>query len=329
VKRREFIAGLGSAAAWPVAARAQQPDRMRRIGVLMGWSEREPTVRSWLDAFEHEMALFGWVDGRNLHIERRWTEGDSQRARTLAMELVAQRPDAILAGTTPVTAALQRETRTIPIVFGIVSDPVGAGFAASLSRPGGNITGFINVEEAMGGKWLALLKEIAPRIKRAAIMFNPETAPGHGDYFIPSFERAAGILAIETVTKPVRSLTEIETVISALGREQAGLVLMTDSFLAVHHQRIILLTASNKVPAIFEPAYYAKNGGLMAYGANGLDIFRRTANYMDRVLRGANPADLPIEVPVKFELAVNLKTANALGLTVPNTLLVTADEVIE
>jgi putative ABC transport system substrate-binding protein len=234
-----------------------------------------------------------------------------------------------LAGTTPATAALHRETSTIPIVFGAVSDPVGAGFVTNLSRPGGNITGFINVESSLGGKWLGLLKEIAPDIKRAAIMFNPDTAPGGGSYFLGSFEAAARTLSIEPNTVHVRSVADIEMAITSLGHQQAGLVLMTDSFLGVRHQTIIALAAREKVPAIFEPSFFVKNGGLLSYGVDYADIFRRAAGHVDRILRGAKPADLPVEFPTKFELLINLKTAKALGLEVPPTLLARADEVIE
>jgi putative ABC transport system substrate-binding protein len=235
MKRREFITLLGGAAAWPMTARAQQPGAMRRIGVLMGWSESDPEMRSRIDVLVQGLAQLGWVDGRNMRIEVRWTNGDSERAGVLAKDLVQLlQPDVILAGSTPATAALQRETRTIPIVFAVVSDPVGAGFVASLPRPGGNITGFINIEAAMGGKWLELLKEVVPRLRRVAIMFNPDTAPGGGSYFLGPFEAAARSLAVEPVAARVHSDAEIEAAITALGREQAGLVVMTDSFMSIH-----------------------------------------------------------------------------------------------
>jgi putative ABC transport system substrate-binding protein len=251
MRRREFIRSVGgAAAAWPLIARAQQPDRMRRVGVLMGWSENDPQYPSWIAAFIQALAQLGWSDGRNIRIDVRWIHGEVDRARALAKELVELQPDVILAGTTPATAALQRATRTIPIVFVVVSDPVGAGFVDSLPRPGGNITGFINIEAAMGGKWLELLKEIAPRLRRVAIMFNPDTAPGGGSYFLDSFEAAARSLAVEPMTAHVHSDAEIERVITSLGHEQAGLVLASDSFLAVHRRTIISLAARNNVPAI-------------------------------------------------------------------------------
>jgi putative tryptophan/tyrosine transport system substrate-binding protein len=332
MRRREFIAGLGGAAAslplWPVVVCAQQPARMKRIGILMGWREGDAEFRSFIAAFVQELARLGWSIGSNVRIEQRWTDADVDRARAFARELVALQPDVLLGSTTPVTAALLRETCTIPIVFAAVSDPVGAGFAASLSHPGGNATGFINIESGISGKHLGLLKEIAPRIRRAAIMFNPETAPGGGSFFLGSFEAAGQSLGIDTAINRVRSDAEIEAAIALLGREQAGLVLMSDSFLNVRSKMIASLCARNDVPAIFG-APFAKDGGLMGYGSTYPDVFRRAAGYVDRILRGAKPAELPIEVPIKFDLVINLKTANALGLTIPPNLLAIADEVIE
>jgi putative ABC transport system substrate-binding protein len=330
LRRREFITVLGSATAWPFIARAQQPDRMRRIGVLMAFSESNPQYRSLMDTFVQGLARLGWVNGRNVQIDVRWAAGDVGRMRTFAKELVELQPDVIFASTTPVTAALQRETRTIPIVFVIVSDPVGAGFVAGLPRPGGNITGFINLEAAMGGKWLELLKEVAPRVKHAAIMFNPDTAPGGGQYFLGPFEAAARSMAVEPIRLPVRSEAEIEAEVGSLGRAQAGLVIMTDSFMSIHQAAIISATARNNVAAIgADLPNFAKEGGLLSYGASFPDIFRRAAPYVDRILRGANPADLPVQAPTKFELVINIKTAKALGLSMPDTLLARADEVIE
>jgi putative ABC transport system substrate-binding protein len=329
MKRRKFITLLGGAAAWPLAARAQQAG-IRRIGVLMGWAENDPEAKSDLAAFVQGLEQLGWAGGRNLRIDYRWAGGNADLMRTFAKELVELQPDVILANTTPVTAALQRETHTIPIVFVIVSDPVGAGFLASLPRPGGNITGFINIESSLGGKWLELLIEIAPRVKRAAIMFNPDTAPAGGSYFLAPFEAAARSFAAEPITAPVRSDAEIERVITQLGREQgSGLVLMTDGFIFVHRKSIISLAARNNVPAIYAESVSAKDGGLLSLGANYLDVFRRAAPYIDRILRGEKPADLPVQVPTRFELVINLKTAKALGLTVPPSLLARADEVIE
>ena len=316
--------------AWPVAARAQRADRMRRIGVLMAFDENDPKTKGWLSNFTQGLAELGWTDGRTARMDVRWAAGSVDRMRTFAKELVELSPDVIFASTTPVTAALQRETRTIPIVFVIVSDPVGAGFVAGLARPGGNITGFTNVEAALGGKWLEMLKEIAPRVGRVAIMFNPDTAPGGGAYFLEPFEAAARLLAAEPITARVRNDAEIEAVITSLGREQAGLVLMPDSFMQVHQGTVISLTARNNVPAIgADLPGFAKEGGLLSYGANFPDIFRRAAPYVDRILRGANPGDLPVQAPTKYELVINLKTAKALGLDVPLRFQQLADDVIE
>jgi len=330
MKRRDFITLLGSAAAaWPLAARAQQGDRMWRIGVLMGYGS-DSEAEAYLSGFTQGLSELGWTDGRNVRLDVRWAAGSVDRMRTFAKDLVELRPDVILASTTPGTAALQRETRTIPIVFVIVSDPVSAGFVAGPPRPGGNITGFTNVETVMGGKWLEMLKEIAPRVRRVAIMFNPDTAPGGGAYFLGPFEAAARSLAVEPITARVRSDAEIEAVIASLGSEQAGLVIIPDSFMQVHQETVISLTARNNVPAIgADLPGFAREGGLLSYGANFPDIFRRAAPYVDHILRGANPADLPVQAPTKYTLSINLKTAKALGLTVPTTLLATADEVIE
>jgi putative ABC transport system substrate-binding protein len=250
MRRREFITLFGGAVAWPLTARAQQAERMRRIAVLLGWSESNPEYRSLIDTFVQGLAQLGWVAGRNVLIDVRWTRGDVRRMQTLVKELVELQPDVILCQSTPVTAALQRETRTIPIVFVIVADPVGSGFVAGLPRPGGNITGFINIEGEMGGKWLELLKEIAPRISRVAMMFNPDTAPGGGAFFLNPFEAAAQLLAVEPITVRVRSDAEIEAGITSLGREQAGLVLQSDSFMVVHQGAVISLAARNNVPPL-------------------------------------------------------------------------------
>jgi putative ABC transport system substrate-binding protein len=330
MRRRAFITLLGSAAAWPFAARAQQPGAMRRIGVLMGWSESDPEYRSRIDVFVQRLAPLGWADGRNVRIDVRWTNGDVERAGVLAKDLVELlQPDVIVAGATPATAALQRETRTIPIVFAVVSDPVGSGFVASLARPGGNITGFINIEAAMGGKWLELLKEIAPRLRHVAIMFNPDTAPGGGSYYLGPFETAARSLAVEPTTVRVHNDAEIETAMAALGREQAGVVVASDSFMSIHRGTVNSQAARNNVPVIFDYFSFPREGGLMAYGTNNVDLFRRAATYVDRILRGAKAGDLPVEIPTKFDLVINLKTAKALGLDVPLSLQQRADEVIE
>jgi len=330
MRRRDFITLAGGALARPLAARAQPAKGMRRIGVLLGWSESNPVFRSWIGTFADGLARLGWLDGRNVQMDVRWTGGDVRRIQSFAKDLVELQPDVILSSTTPVTAALQRETRTLPIVFAVVVDPVGSGFVAGLPRPGGNITGFINVEPEMGGKWLELLKQIAPRMTRVAMMFNPDTAPGGGTFFLKAFEAAARSLAVEPITVRVRSDAEIEAGITSLGREQAGLVLQSDSFLAVHDRMIISAAARNNVPAIgADIPTFASGGGLLSYGPNFPDIFRGAASYVDRILGGANPSDLPVQTPTKYELVINLKTAQALGLTIPESFLQRADEVIE
>jgi putative ABC transport system substrate-binding protein len=331
MRRREFITLLGgAAAAWPLAARAQQGERMRRIGVLMEPPEDDPEGKAHLSGFTQALGELGWTDGRNLRMDVRWAAGSFERTRMFAKELVDLQPDVILARGTPATAAFQRETRTIPIVFVAVGDPVGSGFVASLPRPGGNITGFGDAEQAISGKWLGLLTEIAPGIKRVAIMFNPDVAPGGGSYFMPSVQAAARSLKVEPIAAPVHSDAEIESVMTSLGREPGGgLVVIPDGFVLVHRAPIILLAARINVPAVYWDNVFARDGGLLGYGPDRVDLFRRSASYVDRILRGAKPSDLPVQLPVKFEMTLNVKTAKALGLTVPPTLLATADELIE
>jgi len=323
IGRRAIITLLGgAAAAWPIAARGQQhTERRRRVAALIGWSDTGSYHANFV-AFTERLAQLGWIDGRNLQIEQRWTDANAERTPTLAKELVRGRPDVILAATTPVTVSVFRETKEIPIVFAIVSDPVGAGLVASLSHPGGNVTGFINVEAAMGGKWLELVKQIAPSMKRAAIMFNPNTAPGGGSYFLGSFEDAARSLAVESSTLSVRSAAEIEQAIKSLDGTEAGLVLMTDSFLGANQSMIIARALRHTIPTICDPASFARDGGLLSYGPNYADLFRR-------ILEGVRPADLPVQIPTTYDLVINLKTARALGLDVPPMLLARANEVIE
>jgi putative tryptophan/tyrosine transport system substrate-binding protein len=327
VRRRTFIAGFGSVVVWPLAAGAQG-DRVRRIGVLMPLDENDPAWQAYVSAFTQALADLGWTG--DVRIDVRWAAGNVDRARLFAKGLVDLQPDVILASTTPVIAALQRETRTIPIVFAGPPDPVGDGFVASLPRPGGNITGFINIEASMAGKWLQLLTEIAPAVKRVAIMFNPDTAPGRGSYYLPSFEAAARSSKVEPIAAQVYSDSEIESVIASFGREPGGgLVVMANAFTMSHRAPIILLAARNKVPAVYDQAVFVRDGGLLSYGVDRVDIFGRSASYVDRILRGTKPSELPVQLPTKFELFINLKTAKALGLTIPETLLATADEVIQ
>jgi putative ABC transport system substrate-binding protein len=328
VKRRTFIAGLGSAAAWPLAARAQQPDRMRRIGVLMPYDENDPVVKPRLSAFTQALADLGWTDGRNVRTNLRWSADDLNRSQALAHELVGLQPDIIVTYGTPATAAVQRETRTIPIVFANVSDPVASGIVERLDHPSGNITGFANFEASLGGKWLELLSEIAPGLKRVAIMFNPDTAPA--SLYMPSLETAARSLKVVPITVPVHSDVEIETTITALGREPGGgLVVIPDVFALAHRASSISAAARSQVPAVYPVSSFARDGGLLSYGVDMVDNFRRAATYVDRILRGAKPGDLPVQLPARYEMAVNLKAAKALGLTVPQSILLRADEVIE
>src|SRR6516225_4663720 len=302
MKRRTFIAGLASAAAWPVVARAQQGDRVRRIGVLMPFDENDPEGKAYVSAFTQALAHLSWTDGRNVRIDLRWGGGDDNRIRALAQELVGLQPDIILASGTPTTAALQRETRTIPIVL-VASEPVASGFVERLDRPGGNITGFALYEASLGGKWLELLSEIAPGLKRAAIMFNPDTVTASA--FVPSFETAARSLKVEPIIAPLHSDVEIETAIIALGREPGGgLVDMPDVFMEVHRAPIILAATRNNVPAVDGLSEFARDGGLLSYAVDRVDIFRRAATYVDRILRGEKPGDLPVQFPTKFEMVV-------------------------
>jgi putative ABC transport system substrate-binding protein len=330
MKRRDFITLIGGAAAWPLAARAQQPERVRRIGVLMPGGEDNPLEKTFVSAFTQALADLGWTEGRNMRMDLRWGGLGINRIRARAKELVDLHPDVILSNTTPVTAAFQRETRTIPIVFTFASDPVGSGFVAGLSHPGGNITGFIHNEDTWGGRLLELLMEIAPGIKRVAAMFNPDTAPYVKSNYLPSFEAAARSFKVEPTTAPVHNDAEIETVITSLGRELGGgLVGMSDGFVTNHRATIISLAARNNVPTVYHNPVWPRDGGLLSYGANNEDIMRRAAAYVDRILRGAKPADLPVQLPVKYEMILNLKTAKALGLTIPPSILARADEVIE
>jgi putative ABC transport system substrate-binding protein len=327
--RRDFITLLGcAAAAWPLAAHAQQGERVRRIGVLVGRDQNDPVAQTMVSAFTQALAGLGWTDGRNVRMELRWWGEDSNRMRALARELVGLQPDIILAGGTPATAAVQRETRTIPIVFANLADPVVSGIVPRLDRPSGNITGFALYEASMGGKWLELLSEIAPGLKRAAIMFNPDAIPI--SVYMPSFETAARSLKVAPISTPVHSDVEIETAIIALGHEpEGGLVVMTDAFTNVHRASIISAAARNNVPAVYAFSEFVRVGGLLSYGVGLVDNFRRAASYVDRILRGEKPSDLPVQFPVKYEMVVNLKTAKALGLAVPPSIMLRADEVIE
>jgi putative tryptophan/tyrosine transport system substrate-binding protein len=328
IRRREFIAGLGGAAARPLVAGAQQADRVRRIGVLVGADENDPVAKPLVSALAQALADLGWTDGRNVRMDVRWGGGDINRTQALAQELVSLQPDIIVTSPTPTAAALQRETRTIPIVFVSVSDPVASGIVARLDRPSGNITGFASYEATLGGKWLELLSEVAPGLKRAAIMFNPDTAPLSA--FMPSIETAARSLKVVPIIAPVHNDVEIQTAIIDLGREPGGgLVVIPDTFTYVYRAPIILAAARNNVPTVCWASNFARDGGLLSYGVDPVDIWRRAATYIDRILRGTKPGDLAVQFPTKFILTVNLKTARAMGLTIPEAFLLRADEVIE
>jgi putative ABC transport system substrate-binding protein len=330
MKRREFIALLsGAAAAWPLAARAQQGERMRRIGVLMSLAETDPEAQARVAAFRKGLQTLGWAEGRNVRIDIRWAASDAALMQRFAKELIALQPDLILSHNTPTTASLLQQTRTIPIVFVIVSDPVGSGFVASFPRPGGNITGFTNIEPTMAGKWLELLKEIAPSVARVALLFNPATAP-YAEYYLGPLKAAAASFAVEAIAEPVRDAPELESVVAAHAREpNSGLLVMPDSFMNVHSADIVSLAARHRLPAVYPFHFFAEGGGLLSYGNDLFDSFRRAAGYVDRILKGEKPADLPVQAPVKFNLVINLKTAKALGLEMPPDLLALADEVIE
>jgi len=329
MRRRDFIAGLGSTAAWPFAARAQQGDRVRRIGVLMPFDENDPEGKAYVSAFTQALAHLNWTDGRNMRMDLRWGGSDNNRIRALAQELVGLQPDIILADGTPATVAVQRETRTIPVVFANVGDPIASGFVAKLNQPGGNITGFALYEASLGGKWLELLSEIAPGLKRAAIMFNPDTITASA--YMPSLETAARSLKVAPIIAQVHNDVEIETAIIALGREPGGglMCLPDGGFTIAHRASIISAAARNNVPAVYRFSLFARDGGLLSYGPDHIDSWRRAASYADRILRGEKPVELPVQFPTNFGMVLNLKTAKALGLTVPQSILLRADEVIE
>jgi putative tryptophan/tyrosine transport system substrate-binding protein len=330
MRRREVITLLGgTAAAWPLAARGQQGDRMRRVSVLIQFAESDPDGQTRVVAFREELKKLGWSVGGNLQIDYRWTVTSEERARSAAAELLELTPDVILAGGTLALRAVQQATRVVPIVFRDIIEPVGQGFVASLARPGGNTTGFSYLEVSVGGKWLNLLKEIAPRISRVACMFNPQRGPYSVGISLFAQE-AAQRLGVQYVAAPLFEPTQIEPAITALAHEpNGGLIISPDAFTVTHRQQIITLAARYRLPTIYSERMFAVDGGLISYGADYVDHSRQAASYVDRILRGANPADLPVQQPSKFYLVINLKTAKALGLDVPTTVLTLADEVIE
>jgi len=329
MRRREFIAGLGGVAVLPQIARAQQRDRVRRIGVLEGFIESDPLNTASLRETFQELSRLGWETGRNLQIDQRWANGNVDQLPALAKELVALKPDVLLSVSSMATLALQRETRVIPIVFTVVGDPVGWGFAESLARPGGNITGFVNFEEILMGKLLTLLKEIAPRVKRVAVFLNPDAAPDRGAYYVDQVEASARSLALDPVIAEVHTEADLVRAIGSLGREQDGLIIIPNLFVYNRRDLIADLAMRGNVPTALAGPDFAKFGGLIDYGPDFPEMYRRAGSYLDRILRGAHPSDLPVELPSKWHLVINLKTAKALGLTVPASLLAFADEVIE
>jgi putative ABC transport system substrate-binding protein len=329
MKRRQFITVLGgAAAAWPLAARAQQPERVRRVGVLMPLAENDPDAQANVAAFREALQKLGWTDGRNLRIDYRWGPGNPATMRKYATELVALEPDVILAITSAAVAPLLEASRAVPIVFAIVADPVAAGYVESLARPGGNATGFTLFEYSISGKWLELLKEIAPRVKRAAVLRDTSIAPGLGEF--GAIQALAPSLGVEVRPVDVRDASEIERAVAAFAQGSDGGMIVSGSPSAVIHRGLIIaLAAKHRLPTVYPNRVYADVGGLISYGADFVDQYRRAASYIDRILKGAKPTDLPVQVPTKYELVINLKTAKTLGLTVPPTLLARADEVIE
>ena len=320
MRRREFIALLGGAV-WPFAARAQQPDGMRRIGVLMTALESDSEYQTYISNFRKELQNLGWAEGRNLRIDYRWGALNEELRRQFAKELVAMQPDAIFSQNTPTTATLHQQTQTVPIVFVLVSDPIGGGFVRSFPRPGGNITGFIAMEATVAGKWLGLLKEIAPHITRVIFLFNPTTAP-YFELYLNPLKAAAQSQEVAVIVAPVRDASELETVFALNSREPNGaLIAMSDAFLNVYRNEVTSLAARYRLPAIYPYHYFFDVGGLMYYGPEMVDQYRRAASYINRILKGEKPAELPVQAPTKYELAINVKTAKALGLTVPPTLL--------
>jgi ABC-type uncharacterized transport system substrate-binding protein len=328
LRRREFLTLLGSAAAWPLAARAQQGERMRRLGVLLPSTPDDAEVQSWIGAFLQGLAQLGWITGRNIRIETRWTKFDVEDTHKYAAELVALAPDAILATGNSTVEPLLRLTRTVPIVFPLATDPVASGLVESLARPGGNATGFMSFEVAVSAKWLELLKEIAPAVKRAAVLRTLATAVGPGQF--GAIQAVAPSLGVELRPIDTHDAEQIErAVVAFAGEPNGGLIATTGGGVLRHRDLIVALAARHRLPAIYAYREHVMSGGLISYGLDNLDQFRRAAGYVDRILKGEKPADLPVQAPTKYELVINLKTAKTLGLDVPQTLLARADEVIE
>ena len=329
MRRREFITLIGGAAVvWPMTARAQQSERMRHVGVLMNLAADDPDAQARLAYFRQGLEQLGWIEGRNIQLDIQYGNSRPSSYPTLAKQLVATKPEVILAHSTPIVAALDQETRTIPVVFVSVSDPIGSGFIKSMAQPGGNATGLMLYEAGIAGKWLAMLKEIAPHLKRAALIANPKTTPF--DYYVRSAQATAPSLGMEVVPSPVASPTDIESTIESFAQfPNGGLVVLPSATLTAHKDLVVALGARHRLPAVYPLREFVSAGGLMAYCTDVTDLNRQAASYVDRILRGAKPADLPVQAPTKYETVLNLKTARALGLEVPSSLLVRADEVIE
>ena len=325
--RRAFVTLLGGAAIWPFATRAEKSDRVRRVGVLMGFAENDEVWQAYLATFRQALQDLGWTDGRNVRFDNRFTGDSEERMRSMAGEVVGLSPDVILVSTNSVVSAALNATRSIPIVFTWVSDPVGSGFVKNLPHPGGNITGFHNFEPAIGGKWLAYLSQIAPGLRRVAVVHVPEIAPNVA--FLRVVEAVAPQIGIAVTAAEIRNPADIERVLSAFGQQGGGLIVTPSALTATRRDLIIGLAARFGLPAMYSFGFYATSGGLISYGINQLEQVRSAASYVDQILRGTNPGDLPVQLPLKYELVINLKTAGALGLTVPNSLQLLADQVIE
>jgi putative tryptophan/tyrosine transport system substrate-binding protein len=330
MRRRDLVALLGSTAiAWPLVARAQQPSQMRRIGVLSLLAETDAEAQVDDAAFRKRLTDLGWTDGRNIRVDCRWGAGNVGRVQMFAKELVGLNPDVLVSLFTPSTAALQSETKTVPIVFAMVSDPLGSGFVASFARPGGNITGFVNLEASLSGKWLELMHRIAPSVSRVAMLFNPQSEP-YARYYLDTFHAGAAALSVMAIEAPFHDAVEIESAMTNLGsNSDSGLVVMPGTSTWVHRELICALAARFRLPAIYPFRYFTTSGGLLSYGIDSSDLLRGAASYVDRILRGAKVNELPVQLPTKFELVINRKTADTLGITIPDGLLAAADEVID
>jgi putative ABC transport system substrate-binding protein len=330
MRRRDFLKFIGSASAWPVAAHAQQSEKVRRIGVLMAHQESDPEFRDYLSAFRRGLQKFGWIEGRNIQIDTRWGALDDAEGRLQAgKELLALSPDIILSQNTPPTGSMLQLTRTVPVIFVVVTDPVGSGFVGSLSRPGGNATGFTIMEPTTSGKWLELLKDIAPQVKRAALLFNPRTAP-YAKYYVQPFDAAAAKLGVNAVAATVDSKSDLESVFEAQAKvPDSGIVVMPDGFLNVYRAEIVSLAARCRLPTVYPWRFFPEIGGLLSYGFDQRDSFEDAAAYVSRVLKGEKPGNLPVQAPTKYELVINRTAAKSLGLALPTALVARASDVIE